>query len=142
MPIDELVTWKQLTGDRRWSDALAECDERGWDALPLAAKELCRLFADLWATRKAAERWIVKNPPKAYRDVIRVWGVLNIYRPPGQTSWSKALVRHGADPGVALAGALGISWSKRGPDQSLSSRPVRPPAPAPITPTPIRGRRG
>jgi hypothetical protein len=29
LPIDELVTWKQLTGDRRWSDALAECDARG-----------------------------------------------------------------------------------------------------------------
>jgi hypothetical protein len=37
--MDELVTWKQLTGDRRLSDALAECDERGWDALSLAAKE-------------------------------------------------------------------------------------------------------
>jgi hypothetical protein len=58
--------------------------------------------------RKAAERWIVKNPPEAYRDIIRVWGVLNDYRPLGQTSWSKALVRHGADPGVALAGVLGV----------------------------------
>jgi hypothetical protein len=27
--MDELVTWKQLTWDRRLSDALAECDERG-----------------------------------------------------------------------------------------------------------------
>ena len=74
LPIDELVTWKQLTGDRRWSDALAECDARGWDALPLASKELCRLFPGLWATKKAAERWIAKNPPKAYRDIIRVGG--------------------------------------------------------------------
>ena len=49
-----------------------------------------------------------KEPPKAYRDKIRVWGVLNAYRPPGQTSWSKALVRHGADPAQALAGALGV----------------------------------
>jgi len=55
LPIDELVTWKQLTGDRRWSDALAECDARGWDALPLAAKEMCRLFPDLWARRKERE---------------------------------------------------------------------------------------
>jgi hypothetical protein len=54
IPLDELVTWKQLTGDRRLSDALAECDERGWDALPLAAKELSRLIPDLWATKKAA----------------------------------------------------------------------------------------
>jgi len=28
---------------------------------------------------------------------------------PGQTSWSKALVRHGADPGAALAGVLGTA---------------------------------
>ena len=43
IPIDELVTWNQLLGDRRLSDALAECDTRGWDALPLASKELTRL---------------------------------------------------------------------------------------------------
>jgi hypothetical protein len=47
---------------RRPSDALAECDERRWDALPLAAKELSRLFPNLWATQKAAERWLAKNP--------------------------------------------------------------------------------
>ena len=41
--------------------------------------------------------------------MIRVWGVLNTYRPPGQTSWSRALVRHWADPGVALAVVLGVS---------------------------------
>ena len=56
-----------------------------------------------------AERWIVKNSPKAYRDIIRVWGVPNTYRPPGQTSWSRALVRHGADPGEALAEVLGVA---------------------------------
>src|SRR5215467_2900215 len=109
IPVDELVTWKQLTGDRRLSDALADCDDRGWDALPLAAKEMSRLFPNLWATRKAAERWTEKNPPEANKDIIRVWGVLNTYRPPGQTSWSKALVRHGADPGAALARVLGVS---------------------------------
>jgi hypothetical protein len=49
-----------------------------------------------------------KNPPKAYRDIIRVRGVLNTYRPPGQTSWSKVLVRHGADPREALAEVLGV----------------------------------
>jgi hypothetical protein len=26
----------------------------------------------VWGTEKAAERWIVKNPREAYRDVIRV----------------------------------------------------------------------
>jgi len=68
LAVDELVTWKQLTGDRRLSDALADCDARGWDALPLAAKEMSRLFPNLWATKKAAERWIVKNPPEVYGD--------------------------------------------------------------------------
>ena len=57
----------------------------------------------LWATKKAAERWIAKKPPEPYRDMIRVWGLLT-HRPPGQTSWSRALVRRGTDPGKALAG--------------------------------------
>jgi len=56
LPIDELVTWKQLTGDRRLSDALAVCDEREWDALPLAAKEMCR------CSLACGER---KGPPNA-----------------------------------------------------------------------------
>src|SRR5207245_677450 len=74
--VDELVTWKQLTGDRRLSDALVGCDARGLDALPLAPKELTRLFPTLWTTRKAAEHWTAKNPPEAIRDIIRVWGFL------------------------------------------------------------------
>ena len=108
LPIDEPVTWKQLTGDRRVSDALAEWDATGWDALPLAPKELSRLFPALRQTAKAAERWTAKNPPEAIRDIIRVWGVLNTYRPRGQTSWSKALVRHGADARSAIAAVLGV----------------------------------
>lgn len=71
LPIDEPVTWKQLTGDRRLSDALAEWDAKGWDALPLAPKELSRLFPALRQTAKAAERWTAKNPPEAIRDIIR-----------------------------------------------------------------------
>jgi hypothetical protein len=51
---------------------------------------------------------MAKNPPEPYRDIIRVWGVLNDYRPRGQTSWSKALVRHGADPRAAVAEVLGV----------------------------------
>ena len=98
-----------MVGDRRLSDALAECDEQGWDALPLAAKGMSRLFPHLWATKKSAERWLAKNPPEAYRDIIRVWGVLKTYRPTGQTRWSKVLVRHGADARVALAEVLGVS---------------------------------
>jgi hypothetical protein len=110
LPIDELVTWKQLAGDRRLSDALAECDERGWDALPLTAKGLSRLFPNLWGSGKAAERWAAKNPLKAYRDIIRVWGVIRDYRRSGgHGRWSKALVRHGADPSAALAEVLGVA---------------------------------
>jgi len=108
IPIDELVTWKQLTGDRRLSDALAECGARGWDALPLAPRESAKLFPALWTTKKAAERWTAKNPPEAIRDIIRVWGVLNGYRPKGQTRWSRALVRHRADARLAIAAVLGM----------------------------------
>jgi hypothetical protein len=57
---------------------------------------------------KAAEHWASKNPLEAYSNIIRVWGVLNFYRPPRQTSWSKALVRHGADARLALAAVLGL----------------------------------
>jgi hypothetical protein len=109
IPVDELVTWKQLTGDRRLSDTLAECDARDWDALPL-----WRPRNSPGSSRRSGPR---RRPPNAgpqrtpqrhIEDIIRVWGVLNTYRPPGQTSWSKALVRHGADPRVALVVVLGV----------------------------------
>jgi hypothetical protein len=109
IPVDELVTWKQLAGDRRLSDALAECDARGWDALPLAAKEMCRLFPSLWGTERAAERWLAKNPLEPYRDIIRVWGVFADYKPKRRRRWSRALVRHGADPRMALAAVLKVA---------------------------------
>jgi len=105
-----LVISRRLVGGPEL-DALAECDDRAWDALPLAAKETAQRFPSLWSTSKAAERWLAKNPPQAYRDIIRVWGVLNDYRPPGQTSWSKALVRHGADPRLALGALLKVAPS-------------------------------
>jgi hypothetical protein len=74
----------------------------------LAAKEMCRLFPHLWETKKAVGRWIAKNPPEAYRDLIRVWGDFVDYKPRWQRRWSRALVRHGTDPGVALAEVLGV----------------------------------
>ena len=58
--------------------------------------------------RKAAEDWASNNPPEAIRDIIRVWGVLNDYRPQGQKSWLRALVRHGADARAAIAAVLGV----------------------------------
>jgi hypothetical protein len=60
---------------------------------------MSRLFPNLWATKKAGERWIVKNPLDAYRDIIRVWGGLNTYRPPGPDE---------------LVTGLGPPWSRSG----------------------------
>jgi hypothetical protein len=112
LPVDELVTWKQLIGDRRLSDALAECDAKGWNALPLAPRELNRLFSNLWPTLKAAKRWSEKKPLAANMDTIRLWGLLTEYRPEGQKSWSKSLIRHGVkDRALALGRVLEISPS-------------------------------
>jgi hypothetical protein len=52
IPVDELVTWRELAGDGRLTDALAACEKQGWEALPLAAKELTRLFPELWERRR------------------------------------------------------------------------------------------
>lgn len=109
IPVDALVTWRDLAGDGRLARALEACEENGWDAVPLAAKELTRLFPEPWGTLKAAENWLRKNPLKSLISIIRVWGVLNTYRPPGQTRWSRALVRRGADPVKALAAVLRVS---------------------------------
>jgi hypothetical protein len=144
LAVDELVTWAQLTGDRRLTDALAECDERGWDALPLAAKQLHRLFPKLWGTETAAKRWLEKDPLKPHRDIIRVWGVLNDYRPPSQTRWSRAVVRHRIDPRTALAGVLGIAAGDiqvrppagGGSGQSLRVKANTAPMPRPRNPIP------
>jgi hypothetical protein len=43
-PVDELGTWRELVGDGRLAQALEAREEKGWEALPLAAKELTRLF--------------------------------------------------------------------------------------------------
>jgi hypothetical protein len=56
IPVDALVTWRELAGDGRLAQALEACEENGWEALPLAAKELARLFPELWETEKAAEQ--------------------------------------------------------------------------------------
>jgi hypothetical protein len=62
--VDELVTWRELAGDDRLAEALALCEEKGWDALPLAPESMTELFSQLWGTEKAAERWLGNNPPK------------------------------------------------------------------------------
>jgi hypothetical protein len=70
LPVDDLVTWRELVGDGRLTEALAACEENGWEALPLAAKELTRVFPKLWGTEKAAENWLRKNPPKSCISII------------------------------------------------------------------------
>jgi hypothetical protein len=50
----------------------------------------------------------LRKSVESFRDIIRVWGVLNDYRPPGQTSWSRALVRHGAEARAAISAMLGV----------------------------------
>jgi hypothetical protein len=109
IPVDELVTWRELVGDNRLAAALETCDENGWEALPLEPGELTRLFPELWGTEKAAERWFGNNPLNPLISIIRLWGVIAAYRQAGRRGrWSKALVRHGADPRVALAEVLGV----------------------------------
>jgi hypothetical protein len=36
IPVDELMTWRELAGDDRLEQTLALCEEKGWDTLPLA----------------------------------------------------------------------------------------------------------
>jgi hypothetical protein len=140
LPVDGLVTWRELVGDGRLEQALERCEENGWDALPLAPAELARLFPELWGTEKAAERWLGNNPLNPYISTIRLWGVIHLYRPNGRRGkWSKALVRHGADAGVAISSVLGLpaekSRSRKAPDRDVALRPARSPPLSPITTT-------
>jgi hypothetical protein len=99
----------RLRSRSRGSDCRGCRKQREWDALPVAPKELARLFPGLWPTKKAAERWNEKNPPEAHRDIIRVWGVFVDYKSKRQRRWSRALVRHGAVPRTAIAAVLGVA---------------------------------
>jgi hypothetical protein len=110
LPVDRLVTWRELAGDGRLATALEVCEENGWEALPLAAEKLSELFPELWDTEKAAERWLANNPLNPSISTIRLWGVIHLYRPSGRRGkWSKALVRRGVDPRMALAAVLGVA---------------------------------
>jgi hypothetical protein len=109
LPVDDLITWRQLVGDGRLTEALTLCEEKRWDALPLVPGELARLFPELWETDKAVERWLANNPLNPLISIIRLWGVIVAYRRSGRRGrWSKALVRHGADALPALAQVLGV----------------------------------
>jgi hypothetical protein len=79
----------------------------GPECTAFAPRELSRVLSDVWEGEKPRNAGSL-DPPEACRDIIRVWGVLNAYRPPGQTSWSRALVRHGSDARLTLAGVLRV----------------------------------
>ena len=84
IPVDKLVTWRELVGDGRLARALEACEENGWEALPLAAEPLSDLLPELWSTPKAAERWMGNNPLNPNISIIRLWGVIHLYRPQGR----------------------------------------------------------
>jgi hypothetical protein len=51
--------------------ALKAYEERGWEALPLAPEILNKLVPELWATQKAAERWLGNSPLNPSISIIR-----------------------------------------------------------------------
>ena len=71
MPVDELVTWRELAGDGRLEEALALCEKNQWEALPLSPERLSELFPELWSTEKAVERWLANNPLNPLVSIIR-----------------------------------------------------------------------
>jgi hypothetical protein len=90
LPIDELVTWKQLTGDRRLSDALAECDAKGWNALSLARPALAQRILAAYPSSEAAftsrpisrqsstkreHTWRMARPLSFRRSATVLWSV-------------------------------------------------------------------
>jgi hypothetical protein len=62
-----MVGWQ-----RHWRRA-----KRPRGKLSLAPKELTRLFPDLWEAKNAREALGGEEPREAYKDIIRVWGLLN-----------------------------------------------------------------
>jgi len=129
IPVDEVVTWRELVGDGRLVRALEWCEENRWEALPLVPEKLSDLLPELWGTAKAAERWLEKNPLNPSVSTIRLWGVLADYRSGRrQRRWSKALVRHGADAREALAAVLGM------PAEDIRVRRARGSTPALVRP--------
>ena len=93
IPVDEVVTWKQLVGDKRLMRALETCEENGWEALPLAPGKLSELLPELWSTEDAAEAWLRKNRLNPSISLIRLWAVFVEYKPKRHRRWSKALVQ-------------------------------------------------
>jgi hypothetical protein len=101
------------------------------------------LFPELWETEKAAEQWLGNNPLNPLISIIRLWVVIGAYRPRGlRGPWSGALVRHGADPGMALAAVLRVApediqvreGARAGSQPLVTANTV--PSPSPSNPNP------
>jgi hypothetical protein len=73
---------------------------------------------------------------------LGLWGVLKEHRLGLETSCSKALVRHEADPGATLAGMLNLSLRdiqvREGSSSDTIAKASTAPSPHPVIPTPIR----
>src|SRR5580704_14189472 len=53
----------------------------GPECTAFAPRELSRVLSHVWEGEKPPNAGSLASP-EAYRDIIRVWGVLNAYRPP------------------------------------------------------------
>src|SRR5262249_51819659 len=78
---------------------------------------------------------------------LRLWGVIHLYRPIGRRGkWSRALVRHGANPRMALSTVLGMPAEDirvkgcAGVDPLLTASPL--PTPAHNIPNPNTAEAG
>ncbi len=101
------MTWEELqAGGTRLERALAQCDQREWEALPLMPRWLSSTFPDLWSTGGAASRWWDERPREANRDYI-YWGAFYRFRLRGRSgrpAW--AIVKHGVDSPVSALSAV------------------------------------
>jgi hypothetical protein len=140
LPVDELVTWRELVGDGRLARALEACEDKGWEAVPLAPERLSDLLPELWSTENAAEAWLRKNRLDPSISLIRLWAVFVDYKPRRQRRWSRALVRHGAEPRVALAAVLGVPAEdiqvREGAEPEPAVKANMAPSPRPSNPSP------
>jgi hypothetical protein len=78
IPVDELVTWKQLIGDRRLSDALGDATRGAGTHCRWRRRSCAGSFPACGIRRRPPSIGPGKNPPEAYRDIIRVWGSLRL----------------------------------------------------------------
>jgi len=79
LPVDELVTWRELVGDGRLVKTLEICEQNGWGALPLAPAELAGplnwLTIPGYSTSHALPQAAIESPrPEAPRAAMPILG--------------------------------------------------------------------